>query len=211
MNNKEKIFNVSIDLFSQYGYDGVSVRQIASEVGIKESSIYNHYSNKQAILNSILEYYVEEMVSDEIPLEQASLNLDKGFDFFYKAGCDAFLSKLKEDKMMKITRLLFIESYHNDEVRKFLKESIIEAPIAGWIDLFNLMKSKNLIRKDCDVRQLSESFFYYGMFLLYEHFFINYPQDDERFLEEFLAKTEKHAKTIFDSVKLREVEHEDKA
>ena len=211
MNNKEKIFNVSIDLFSQYGYDGVSVRQIASEVGIKESSIYNHYSNKQAILNSILEYYVEEMVSDEIPLEQASLNLDKGFDFFYKAGCDAFLSKLKEDKMMKITRLLFIESYHNDEVRKFLKESIIEAPIAGWIDLFNLMKSKNLIRKDCDVKQLSESFFYYGMFLLYEHFFINYPQDDERFLEEFLAKTEKHAKTIFDSVKLREVEHEDKA
>jgi len=32
MNNKEKIFNVSIDLFSQYGYDGVSIRQIAREV-----------------------------------------------------------------------------------------------------------------------------------------------------------------------------------
>ena len=35
MNNKEKIFQVSIDLFSKYGYDGVSVRQIAREVGIK--------------------------------------------------------------------------------------------------------------------------------------------------------------------------------
>ena len=89
MNNKEKIFQVSIDLFSKYGYDGVSVRQIAREVGIKESSIYNHYSSKQAILNRILEYYVEEMTSDEIPLDQASLNLDRGFDFFYKAGCVA--------------------------------------------------------------------------------------------------------------------------
>ena len=206
MNNKEKIFNVSIDLFSQYGFDGVSVRQIAREVGIKESSIYNHYSSKQAIMNSILNYYVEEMISDEIPLDQASLNLDKGFDFFYKAGCDAFLSKLKEDKMMKITRLFFIESYHNDEVRNFLKKSIIEAPIEGWIVLFNLMKSKKLMKDDCDVRQLSESFFYYGMFLLYEHFFINYPEDDEKFLEDFLKKTEKHARTIFDSVKIEEIQ-----
>ena len=159
---KNKILEVSIDLFSKYGYDGVSIRQIAREVGIRESSIYNHYPNKQAILNSILDYYVEKMVSDEIPLEQAELNLDKGFDYFYKAGCDAFLTKLREDRMMKITRLMFIESYHNDEVRDFLKKSIIEAPIEGWIVLFDLMKSKNLIEPDCDVRQLSESFFYYS-------------------------------------------------
>ncbi len=204
MNNKEKIFQVSIDLFSKYGYDGVSVRQIASEVGIKESSIYNHYSSKQAILNRILEYYIEEMTSDEIPLDQASLNLDRGFDFFYKAGCNAFLSKLEEERMMKITRLLFIESYHNDEVKNFLKKSIIDAPVEGWIVLFDLMKAKNLIVKDCDTRQLSESFFYYGMFLLYEHFIINYPEDDEKFLRDFMIKTQNHARMIFDSVKMEE-------
>lgn len=204
MNNKEKIFDVSIDLFSKYGYDGVSVRQIAKEVGIKESSIYNHYSNKQEILTTILNYYVEEMISDEIPLSQAGLNLDRGFDYFYQAGCEAFLSKLKEEKMMKITRLMFIESYHNDTVKNFLKKSIIEAPIEGWIDLFNLMKSKKVIKEDCDVKQLSESFFYYGMFLLFEHFIINYPEDDEKFFDEFMRKTENHAKTIFNSVKIEE-------
>ena len=52
-NNKDKIFDVSIDLFSEFGYDGVSIRQIASNVGIKESSIYNHYKSKEAILDSI--------------------------------------------------------------------------------------------------------------------------------------------------------------
>ena len=199
---KNKILDASINLFSQFGYDGVSIRQIAAEVGIRESSIYNHYPNKQSILQAILDYYVKEMVSDEIPLEQASLNLDRGFDYFYKAGCDAFLSKLKEDKMMKITRLMLIESYHNDEVRNFLKKSIIEAPIYGWMDLFNIMKSKNMIKRDCDVGQLSESFFYYGMFLLYGHFIINYPEDDEKFLKEFLKKTQNHARIIFDSVKI---------
>lgn len=198
---KNRILDVSIDLFSEFGYDGVSIRQIAGEVGIRESSIYNHYSNKESILKAILDYYIEEMVSDEIPIDQASLNLDKGFDYFYDAGCNAFLSKLHEEKMMKITRLFFIESYHNDDVRNFLKESIVEGPIYGWMNLFNLMKDKNIIQKDCDVKQLSESFFYYGMFLLYEHFVINYPEDDEKFLKEFLEKTRNHAKIIFNSVK----------
>lgn len=199
---KDKIMNVSIDLFSQFGYDGVSVRQIASEVGIRESSIYNHFKSKEEILKAIMEYYIEVMTSDEIPLEQAALNLDNGFDYFYKAGCDAFLSKLEEDNMMKITRLFFIESYHNDDVRNFLKSKIIDAPVYGWIELFNLMKTKNIIRKDCDVKQLSESFFYYGMFLLYEHFIINYPEDDDAFLKDFLEKTQKHAKIIFNSAKI---------
>lgn len=202
---KNRILEVSIDLFSQFGYDGVSIRQIAGEVGIRESSIYNHYPNKLAILKSILDYYVEEMVSDEIPIEQASLNLDHGFDYFYNVGCDAFLTKLKDEKMMKITRLMLIESYHNDDVRKFLKEAIIEAPVYGWMDLFNLMKEKNLIREDCDVKQLSESFFYYGMFLLYEHFIINYPEDDAKFYNDFMEKTKKHARIIFDSVKTGEI------
>lgn len=86
MNNKEKIFNVSIDLFSQFGYDGVSIRQIAREVGIKESSIYNHYRSKESILDSILEYYITQMLSQDIPIEDASANLDVGFDYFYQSG-----------------------------------------------------------------------------------------------------------------------------
>lgn len=201
---KNKILDVSIDLFSKYGYDGVSIRQIAGEVGIRESSIYNHYPNKHSILKTILDYYIEEMMSDDIPLNQAALNLDKGFDYFYKTGCNAYLSKLKSDKMMEITRIIFIESYHNDEIKKFLKEAIVDAPVKGWIALFNLMKSKNIIQKDCDVGQLAESFFYYGMFLLYEHFIINYPEDDDKFFSEFIEKTQNHAKIIFNSVKIEE-------
>ena len=79
MNNKEKIFEKSIDLFSEHGYDGVSIRKIASAVGIKESSIYNHYKSKESILDAILEYYITEMTKDEIPLNQASENLDRSF------------------------------------------------------------------------------------------------------------------------------------
>ncbi|WP_296795135.1 TetR/AcrR family transcriptional regulator [uncultured Methanobrevibacter sp.] len=202
MNNKEKIFHVSIDLFSKYGYDGVSVRKIASEVGIKESSIYNHYKSKESILDSILEYYIGVMTKEEIPLARASENLDVGFDYFYNFGLKFYIDRLKEADMMKITRIILVEAYHNEKIRTFVKQAIIEGPINGWIVLFDLMKEKGLIKADCNSRQLAESFYYYGLFLLIEHFIVNYPQDDEEFLMEFGEKTQIHIKLLYDSVKI---------
>lgn len=200
-NTKEKIFDVSIDLLSQYGYDGVSIRQIAKEVGIKESSIYNHYSSKESILESILNYYINEMLKEEAPIMQSNENLDLGFEYFYKQGSARFISKLSEERMMKITRIFLVESYHNEKIRNFVKEAIIGYAIDGWEELFELMKEKNLIKRDSDTKQLAESFYYYGLFLLYEHFIINYPEDDEKFLRDFERRTTAHMKIVFNSVK----------
>jgi AcrR family transcriptional regulator len=201
MNNKEKIFNVSIDLFSKHGYDGVSIRQIAREVGIKESSIYNHYKSKESIMDSILKYYIKQMISEDIPIDQASENLDKSFDYFYRDGLEAFSSQLRDEKTSKIPRIIFIESYHNEKIRDFLKISILEDAITGWINLFDLMKYKKLIRDDVDSRQLAESFYKYGLFMLYEHYVINYPEDDWKFVDELCEKSERHIKLIYESVR----------
>ena len=47
MNTKEKILDVSLSMFSTSGYEAVSIRDICRTVGIKESSIYYHFKNKQ--------------------------------------------------------------------------------------------------------------------------------------------------------------------
>lgn len=199
--NKQKIFDISIDLFSRFGYNGVSIRQIASKVGIKESSIYNHYNSKEAILDSILNYYIERMLAQDIPLDDASANLDVGFDYFYQMGLNAFAMQLKDEKMSKITRIILIESYHNEKIKEFLKKSILEDAIKGWIILFDLMKSKKLIREDVDSLQLSESFYKYGLFLLYEHYVINYPEDDDKFVEKLCEKSKNHIELLYGSVR----------
>jgi len=199
--NKQKIFDISIDLFSRFGYNGVSIRQIASKVGIKESSIYNHYNSKEAILDSILNYYIERMLAQDIPLDDASANLDVGFDHFYQMGLNAFAMQLKDEKISKITRIILIESYHNERINDFLKKSILEDAIKGWITLFELMKSKKLIREDADSLQLAESFYKYGLFLLYEHYIINYPEDDEIFVERLCEKSKNHIELLFESVR----------
>ena len=139
--------------------------------------------------------------SEDIPLNEASANLDISFDYFYNEGLNAFASQLKDEKMSKITRIILIESYHNDKIRDFLKKSIIEEAVNGWIVLFDLMKSKKLVKEDVDSKQLAESFYKYGLFLLYEHYIINYPEDDAKFVDELCDKSQKHIKLLYDSVR----------
>jgi len=51
---KQKILNVSLDLFSQKGFSAVSIRDICAQVMIKESTVYYHFKNKQAIFDELI-------------------------------------------------------------------------------------------------------------------------------------------------------------
>ena len=51
---KQRILDKALELFSTYGYDSVSVGQIAEAVGIRAPSLYNHYPSKQAIFDAIV-------------------------------------------------------------------------------------------------------------------------------------------------------------
>lgn len=55
MDTKEKIVWEALCLFSSRGYGAVSVRDIAGAVGIRESSLYNHFRNKRAIFDGIVD------------------------------------------------------------------------------------------------------------------------------------------------------------
>jgi len=42
-------------LYAQYGFNGVSMRDIADAVGIKPASLYNHFENKTELFDKVLE------------------------------------------------------------------------------------------------------------------------------------------------------------
>jgi AcrR family transcriptional regulator len=67
---REKIINTAILLFSDSGYDNVSMRNIAALVGIKAASIYNHFSSKRDILKSMYEFYAGEFFRFAPALEE---------------------------------------------------------------------------------------------------------------------------------------------
>ena len=57
---KEKIYLAAAKMFAEYGYDNVSMRDLAKEVGITNSSVYNHFSSKKDIRSGLFRYYTEQ-------------------------------------------------------------------------------------------------------------------------------------------------------
>jgi AcrR family transcriptional regulator len=198
---KEKIFNVSIDLFSEKGFDAVSIREIGRGVGIRESSIYNHYSNKEAILDSILDFFIKEMEQTGFPEEEMDKLLEESPELFYHAGSKMFEEKMNEPKMIKIWRLVLIEMYHNPKIKAFFLKELIEVPIKAWTLIFSKMMEKKII-KQADPQRLAKVYFGYAIFLLIENFVLKYPDEPEKFLSIMFDDMEEHMKFILDSVKL---------
>lgn len=58
--SSQKIKEVALQLFSTRGYEGTSLADIAELVGIKKSSIYNHYKNKDDLFLHIFEHSCRE-------------------------------------------------------------------------------------------------------------------------------------------------------
>lgn len=52
---KERILEEALQLFSQNGYTGTSMNDIAAKLGVTKAALYKHYKSKQEILDSIVE------------------------------------------------------------------------------------------------------------------------------------------------------------
>jgi AcrR family transcriptional regulator len=52
---REAILDAAERLFSARGVDGVAVRDLARELGLTASSLYNHFPSKQALYEAVLE------------------------------------------------------------------------------------------------------------------------------------------------------------
>ena len=70
VDTKTLIFNISLRMFAQNGYENVSVRDIAEAVGIKAASIYNHYESKEKILGACYDFYLENRCFARMNREQ---------------------------------------------------------------------------------------------------------------------------------------------
>ena len=51
----QKIVDAAEKLFAENGYDGTTLRQIATAVGIREPSIYSHFANKGAVYGAVID------------------------------------------------------------------------------------------------------------------------------------------------------------
>ena len=75
---KRKIFETSMELFAQKGYDATSIEEITSIVGVAKGTLYYHFSSKEEIFNFLIEEGVKLLKNSiEIKTENLENSLDK--------------------------------------------------------------------------------------------------------------------------------------
>ena len=190
-----------MDLFSKKGYDSVSVRTIASEVGIKESSIYNHYSSKKDILMSILNYFEEYFKGNPLDDENIRKLLEENPEEFYHQGSEMFKQQIFEEKILKIMKLIFVQIYQIDEVKEFFLREILGGSTDFWSDVFEILIQKNVIGSDCNPNKLAEMYFGFSMFKLWE-IFLKYDDFPKAEIEIMFDEVEEYHKFLLDSVRV---------
>jgi AcrR family transcriptional regulator len=63
---RERILRAAIDLADKDGLDSLSMRKLAQEMGVKAMSLYNHVTNKDDMLDSMVDIVVSEIESPKI-------------------------------------------------------------------------------------------------------------------------------------------------
>ena len=157
---KEKIIAVSLSLFSQKGYTAVSIRDICGQVGIKESSVYYHFKNKQAIFDEILSRFQQTASGMMDALTSAmAADWNTGEGNFYMGVCSCFFENyLMDDFCNKVMRLMLLEQYHNEKVKEAYDYWMFAKPLAFQCSIFKMLMEQGML-PDADPEYMAVQYY----------------------------------------------------
>ncbi|MFT9820564.1 TetR/AcrR family transcriptional regulator [Lysinibacillus sp. NPDC056185] len=90
MLKKQLIMEKALELFSEQGFEATSVQQITERCGISKGAFYLSFKTKDELLISMVEYYLQQFVTDVDQVVRSSLSKDIILVEFYKSIFQAF-------------------------------------------------------------------------------------------------------------------------
>lgn len=177
MNTKERIIEEALTLFSQKGYQGTSVKEIAHAVGIKDSSLYKHYKSKQEIFDTItfqMEQKIQAMSeSFRIPNEAHFRDSITYYgtlsqEDLVSLSQNVFLFYLKDPFLMRFRRTAMIEQYTQEMIYHVYYDLFFERSIQYLSKLFQAMIEHGYFI-DVDANLIAMNFYTPIFFLLQKY------------------------------------------
>ena len=114
---RERILEQALELFSENGYDSVSVGEIARAVGIKAPSLYNHFPSKRAIFDAIVESTAAQYEADTGKIDIHVQNVSQDIPVFTEITAEVLFEKVRQ---------IFEYSLHNAPISRFRRMMTIE-------------------------------------------------------------------------------------
>lgn len=185
MTTKEKILKESMKLFSVHGFDSVSVRSIAREVGVKNSALYKHFKSKQAIFDAIVSESEERFQNKYSEFKFEELRTKEDLE---ELCMTMFLFQTRNAWVTEFRRILMLEMFKNPRMAAIYKNIFIDMPIRYQKLIFQSLIDVGRL-KDADSEVMSLEL--YAPFFLYHNI-----DEDMNHLEVLLRK---HVDNFIDS------------
>lgn len=196
-NTKEKILEAAIELFSERGVSAVSVRDITKAVGIKESALYNHYKSKDALLDDILEKFMNEFGKRTFSEDKIETQLDELGPELFLNNCIIGLREKLTPTVEKMWKIVYMEQFRDPRARDFVINEIINRPAVFYEKAFRLMLEKGMI-KPLDPKLLSDEHSYALLTMSYEHMLL---RTDGKDTLPVIKKMFAHCKFFYENIR----------
>ncbi len=123
MNKKETIIESALKLFSTKGFEGTSVREIATDAGVNVAMISYYFGSKEKLFESVVEYrslFLKGLFTDLI--NNASLSSIEKIDFIIDQTIERKLSNARFHHIMH--RELSLE--HRPQLREAISDILLK-------------------------------------------------------------------------------------
>ena len=198
---KEKILKTSLKLFASKGYKATTVRDIAGAMGVKQSALYNHFKNKDAILETL----ISNLTSSAI----VTLFDGKDAQELHKQGKALLASIATTFKLLSfdgqneaLYKLLMQEIFRNERIREIYNEHFYQENVKKLSGIFFGMMQAELI-KSSDPLLLANEFF---SPLFFYQMQVSLLKLDKKSTSSVLSMFEKHVDYFWDNIKVEKQE-----
>ena len=144
---RERILAAALEKFSQKGYEGTNIRELAASLGLVKSAMYRHFESKEDIWNALLDemiaYYADRFGSAErLPPVPDSL------EGLVRMTMQMVRFTVCDEKVVMTRKLLSIEQFRDDRARALATKHFLTGLIDMFTPVFSGMMDKGLIRRD---------------------------------------------------------------
>lgn len=156
VSTKERILEEALVCFSENGYRGTNLRDLAQRLGLSKSALYKHFESKEDIWNSLLDrmedYYDGRFASSDntgavpaSPEELAELTMKM-------SGMT-----VHDGNIVRVRKVLVMEQYRDERAARLATEHFIRMPKEIFQGIFTEMMARGLM-KPGDAEFLALSF-----------------------------------------------------
>ncbi|WP_160677542.1 TetR/AcrR family transcriptional regulator [Clostridium sp. C8-1-8] len=177
-----RIKEAGLKLFSQKGFDGTTIKDIASEAGLKPSSIYSHFSSKEEIFVTVWRECISKAGVGVSSVKEYVAKVEdydaKDVLHKYYVAIVGYFSKNKQEYMFLRQASFFAKGKENINDVNYSNFMINEASVKFFEKFFDKLKDENRIIEDSNENLF---YIYISGILAYleEKVVYNIPLNDE--------------------------------